>query len=91
MYEFDPDVSQKRRSLYYEVMIMCYSTYQIIINKMFQTHGYRGEKYIELVGLGIDGREEERRQAQTIRDQGRLNGVIYLPEFHNPKLKIDQN
>lgn len=54
-----------------------------------QSHGYLGEKYIERVGLGIDGREEERREQQRTRDHGRLQGVIYQPEFANPKLKLE--
>lgn len=54
-----------------------------------QTHGFRGEKYIEKVGLGIDGHEEERREQQRIRDQGRLQGVIYEKENLNPILKLE--
>ncbi|XP_012157810.1 uncharacterized protein LOC101456629 [Ceratitis capitata] len=55
-WDFDPEVSQKRRVLFYE------------------THGYRAAKFIERIGLGLDGREEERRAAQQVRDIGRLNG-----------------
>lgn len=51
-------------------------------------NGFRGEKYIERVGLGIDGHEEERREQQKARDYGRLQGVIYSEPFLNPKLNI---
>lgn len=44
---------------------------------------------MERIGLGIDGKQEERREQQRIRDQGRLNGVIYQDEFHNPMLKLE--
>lgn len=52
-------------------------------------NGYRGEKYIERVGLGIDGHEEERREQQRIRDHGKLQGVIYSDQFLNPMLKLE--
>lgn len=42
-----------------------------------QLHGYRGDKLIERLGLGIDGHAEERLQQQRARDAGKLNGVIY--------------
>lgn len=54
-----------------------------------QVNGHLGEKYIERIGLGIDGHEEERREQQRIRDQGRLQGVIYFPQYLNPMLKIE--
>lgn len=62
---------------------------QIVCCESLQVHGYRGEKYIERVGLGVDGKEDERRVQQMIRDQGRLQGVIYQPQFHNPILRVD--
>ncbi|KAI8127211.1 hypothetical protein FF38_13962 [Lucilia cuprina] len=55
-WDFDPEISQKRRSLFYE------------------THGFRGAKFIERIGVGQDGHEEERRTEQQLRDIGRLNG-----------------
>lgn len=55
-----------------------------------QVNGYRGEKYMERIGLGIDGRQEERREQQMARDYGRLNGVIYSAPFRNPMLKLEQ-
>ncbi|XP_050327384.1 uncharacterized protein LOC126757488 [Bactrocera neohumeralis] len=64
-WDFDPEVSQKRRALFYE------------------THGYRAAKFIERIGLGIDGHEEERRAEQRARDVGRLNGehnINFPPE-----------
>ncbi|KAM7342290.1 uncharacterized protein ACRADG_009755 [Cochliomyia hominivorax] len=55
-WDFDPEISQKRRSLFYE------------------THGFRAAKFIERIGVGRDGLEEERRIEQQLRDIGRLNG-----------------
>nr|XP_036223263.1 uncharacterized protein LOC106615716 [Bactrocera oleae] len=55
-WDFDPEVSQKRRALFYEA------------------NGYRAAKFIERIGLGLDGHEEERRAEQQARDVGRLNG-----------------
>ncbi|XP_011196315.1 uncharacterized protein LOC105221224 [Zeugodacus cucurbitae] len=66
-WDFDPEVSQKRRALFYE------------------THGYRAAKFIERIGLGLDGHEEERRAEQQARDVGRLNGehnINFPPEPH---------
>lgn len=78
-WDFDPEVSKKRRQLYYEV-----SVHVIIKNikklKYFwfqQLNGYRGQKFIERIGVGIDGKENERRAAQEVRDIGRLNGAHY--------------
>ncbi|XP_055630106.1 uncharacterized protein LOC129770932 isoform X1 [Toxorhynchites rutilus septentrionalis] len=59
-FDFDPEVSKKRRELYYE------------------KHGYRGEKAIERLGLGIDGKHKERLEEQRKRDEGHLNGLNYL-------------
>ncbi|XP_065093791.1 uncharacterized protein LOC135714368 [Ochlerotatus camptorhynchus] len=56
-FDFDPEVSKKRRDLYYE------------------QHGYRGEKAIERLGLGIDGNHREREAYQRLRDEGHLNGL----------------
>ncbi|XP_055610339.1 uncharacterized protein LOC129757220 [Uranotaenia lowii] len=58
-FDFDPEVSQKRRELYYE------------------QHGFRGEKAIERLGLGIDGKHRERLEHQRQRDEGHLNGLNY--------------
>lgn len=55
-----------------------------------QVNGYRGEKYIERIGLGIDGHEEERREQQRNRDYGKLQGVIYSDQFLNPMLKLKE-
>ncbi|XP_067634156.1 uncharacterized protein [Eurosta solidaginis] len=49
----------------------------------YETHGYRAAKFIERIGLGLDGREEERRAEQQLRDIGRLNGehnINFPPE-----------
>ncbi|KFB44426.1 AGAP005312-PA-like protein [Anopheles sinensis] len=59
-YDFDPEISKKRRELYYEL------------------HGYRGEKVIERLGLGIDGKHHERLAHQRQRDEGHLQGLNYL-------------
>ncbi|XP_058828300.1 uncharacterized protein LOC131688153 [Topomyia yanbarensis] len=56
-FDFDPEISKKRRELYYE------------------QHGYRGEKAIQRVGLGIDGKHRERMEHQRLRDEGHLNGL----------------
>uniref|UniRef100_A0A0K8UBZ5 Uncharacterized protein n=1 Tax=Bactrocera latifrons TaxID=174628 RepID=A0A0K8UBZ5_BACLA len=64
-WDFDSEVSQKRRALFYE------------------THGYRAAKFIERIGLGLDGHEEERRAEQRARDVGRINGehnINFPPE-----------
>ncbi|XP_036332324.1 uncharacterized protein LOC118743666 [Rhagoletis pomonella] len=65
-WDFDPEISQKRRALFYE------------------TNGYRAAKFIERLGLGLDGQEEERRAEQQARDVGRLNGehnINFPPEL----------
>ncbi|XP_065370027.1 uncharacterized protein LOC135962178 [Calliphora vicina] len=55
-WDFDPEISQKRRSLFYE------------------SHGFRAAKFIERIGVGHDGLEEERRIEQQQRDIGRSSG-----------------
>ncbi|XP_037035171.1 uncharacterized protein LOC119073671 isoform X1 [Bradysia coprophila] len=45
--------------------------------QFYELHGYRADKLIERLGLGIDGHAEERLQQQRARDAGQLNGVIY--------------
>uniref|UniRef100_A0A6P7FYR9 Uncharacterized protein LOC114332379 n=1 Tax=Diabrotica virgifera virgifera TaxID=50390 RepID=A0A6P7FYR9_DIAVI len=42
-----------------------------------ELNGHFGEKAIERLGLGIDGYDIERLEAQRIRDAGHLNGVDY--------------
>lgn len=42
-----------------------------------QTNGYRGEKLIERIGLGIDGLHHERLAIQRERDEGLLGGSIH--------------
>ncbi|XP_055707665.1 uncharacterized protein LOC129804425 isoform X2 [Phlebotomus papatasi] len=58
-FDFDPDVSVKRRQQFYEI------------------HGYRADKLIERLGLGIDGKAQERLIQQRIRDQGRLDDANF--------------
>ncbi|KAH8279162.1 hypothetical protein KR026_002884 [Drosophila bipectinata] len=48
----------------------------------YEKNGFRSAKFIERLGVGLDGRHEERRQEQIARDTGRLNGehnVNYPP------------
>lgn len=46
--------------------------------ELFQgTNGYRGEKLIERIGLGIDGLHNERLAIQRERDEGLLGGTIH--------------
>lgn len=40
----------------------------------YEVNGYRASKFIERIGVGLDGKQEERRAAQAVRDYGRLNG-----------------
>lgn len=40
----------------------------------YEVNGYRAGKFIERIGVGMDGHQEERRAAQASRDYGRLNG-----------------
>ncbi|XP_023174843.2 uncharacterized protein LOC111602127 [Drosophila hydei] len=44
----------------------------------YEKNGYRSEKFIERLGVGLDGRHEERRQEQRERDVGRLNGEHFI-------------
>lgn len=45
-----------------------------------QVNGRLGEKAIERIGLGIDGRHKERLLQQRNRDDGHLGGLnAYLP------------
>ncbi|KAH8373075.1 hypothetical protein KR009_011479, partial [Drosophila setifemur] len=48
----------------------------------YEKNGFRSAKFIESLGVGLDGRHEERRWEQAERDDGRLNGehnVNYPP------------
>lgn len=46
--------------------------------EVFQdTNGFRGEKLIERIGLGVDGLHNERLAIQRERDQGLLGGTIH--------------
>nr|XP_017027118.2 uncharacterized protein LOC108078064 [Drosophila kikkawai] len=48
----------------------------------YEKNGFRSAKFIERLGVGLDGRHQERRQEQGERDVGRLNGehnVNYPP------------
>ncbi|EDW85949.2 uncharacterized protein Dwil_GK22872 [Drosophila willistoni] len=48
----------------------------------FEKNGFRSSKFIERLGVGLDGYHEERRKEQGERDLGRLNGehnVNYPP------------
>jgi hypothetical protein len=44
----------------------------------FQLHGFRADKLIERLGLGIDGNHKERKVEQQIRDDGHLQGLNYF-------------
>lgn len=46
--------------------------------EVFQTvNGFRGEKLIERMGIGIDGKHNERLAEQRARDVGLLGGTIH--------------
>lgn len=46
--------------------------------ELFQSaNGFRGEKLIERIGLGIDGHHNERLAQQQARDDGLLGGTIH--------------
>ncbi|XP_075986162.1 uncharacterized protein LOC142983169 [Anticarsia gemmatalis] len=48
--------------------------------QFIELHGDKGEKLIERLGLGIDGRNEERLALQRQRDEGHLGGLnAYQP------------
>lgn len=42
-----------------------------------QVHGFRGEKLIERLGLGVDGNHDARLAQQRARDDGLLGGTIF--------------
>lgn len=42
-----------------------------------QTHGFRGERLIERMGLGLDGLHDTRLAEQRARDVGLLGGTIH--------------
>ncbi|KAH8371044.1 hypothetical protein KR093_005965, partial [Drosophila rubida] len=44
----------------------------------YEKNGFRSAKFIERLGVGLDGHHEERRQQQEERDVGRLNGEHYI-------------
>lgn len=45
-----------------------------------ELNGKYGEKAIELLGLGIDGKDQERLAQQRARDEGHLGGLnFYRP------------
>ncbi|XP_055920684.1 uncharacterized protein LOC129952222 [Eupeodes corollae] len=43
----------------------------------YEKNGFRASKLIESLGVGIDGKEQQRRQEQRYRDVGKLNGEHY--------------
>lgn len=43
-----------------------------------ELNGFHGEKAIERLGLGIDGRDLERLEQQRKRDEGQLGGINYI-------------
>lgn len=46
--------------------------------EVFQhVNGFRGEKLIERMGIGIDGNHNERLEKQRARDEGLLGGTIH--------------
>lgn len=42
-----------------------------------RANGFRGERLIERMGLGIDGNHDERLAKQQARDDGLLGGTIH--------------
>lgn len=56
-------------------------------SQYYELHGFHGDKLTERVGLGIDGRNEERLAEQRTRDAGMLQGANYrqftdlLPQY----------
>ncbi|KAM8711289.1 hypothetical protein ACLKA7_000430 [Drosophila subpalustris] len=44
----------------------------------YEKNGYRSEKFIERLGIGLDGQHEQRRLEQQERDVGRLNGEHFI-------------
>lgn len=45
-------------------------------------NGFRGEKLIERLGLGVDGYAADRLAQQQARDAGKLGGVWNMLYFH---------
>jgi len=45
---------------------------------VLQKNGFRSAKFIERLGIGLDGHHEERRLEQQERDLGRLNGEHFI-------------
>jgi hypothetical protein len=43
-----------------------------------ELNGDKSEKLIERIGLGVDGKQQERLAAQQARDEGHLNGINYF-------------
>ncbi|ALC41988.1 CG15649 [Drosophila busckii] len=41
----------------------------------YEKNGFRSAKFIERIGVGLDGQHEERRAEQHARDVGRLDGA----------------
>jgi len=81
-WDFDPEAAKKARSLYYEVREYSIHGWMIFDPCLFQKNGFRSAKFIERLGVGLDGRHEDRRAEQGHRDVGRLNGehnVNYPP------------
>lgn len=81
-WDFDPDVSQKRREQFYEVFFPRFLWFFVVfmceIYCLFKLHGYRGSKYLERIGQGIDGKHRERQYQNAARDEGRLQGLNLL-------------
>ncbi|XP_050422087.1 uncharacterized protein LOC126834308 [Adelges cooleyi] len=59
-------------------------------------HGYKSDRLIERIGLGLDGRQEQRRQKQVERDilytqqrqqfeQSQNNVPYYQPQYTAPR------
>jgi hypothetical protein len=46
--------------------------------QFYEVNGYRGEKFITRIGLGVDGKHVERLEEQMKRDEGHLNGINYF-------------
>ncbi|XP_059044941.1 uncharacterized protein LOC131840764 [Achroia grisella] len=46
--------------------------------QFIELNGDKGEKLIERIGLGIDGRDQERLLRQRQRDEGHLGGLNYF-------------
>lgn len=42
-----------------------------------RAHGFRGERLIERMGLGLDGKHDARLVQQQARDDGLLGGTIH--------------